>query len=1109
MLEIYGIDRLANELHNNHKYLVKEHLNIPIATQQILSYNDFVRSYNNAKTAAPIDTEFKFRTEEIKDILSYLDNNQTVLLCGDAGVGKTRLALECCKWYLEHNNYRLFCIRNNNQPIYEDLHLFFRESDNYIILIDDANELSEIETVIRYFIEKTDSDFKIIITVRNYAAEVVNTKLKTLLKLKVKKLTALKSNEIEELLKNEFGIVNPNYLNQIVKIAEGNARIAFLAGKVSVDANSFESIKNATDIYSVYYDKFLSDINLTEKRMYLAAAILAFLGAMHLDRLERNSNVLAACSMSIEQFKESIYQLHNYEIVDIYKDKAVKISDQCLANYILYYVFIKNKWMKLSEMIRYTFKLNKVQTVMSVNVLSNIFITEHNQDYLVSQIKELWDNLSIEDPIFFWEYVKVFYRANPSDALLLIRDKIDSIAEVVLKSDDLSLDERYNVVNDDILLILGGFANTEYLEAAIDLYFLYLEKRLDLFNQFYYTAVNNFGIDSDCYNNNFYTPIKFIENIIIKTNERKNKVFIKLLVNIAKYYLDTHFNGTEFKRGNSFMFYDFDLKSCTAVVEYREKIWNCLIDLFSENIETNFIEDLLYDLRYSLNEDGIDIFNIDYQYILKILDLCSDKHSYYFCIIIEKFAQLCDHANIDFNEYTNSDAFVIYKIFNRDADYSDLQWYEKNKCIRKKIMEFVSNCSKEEFFNILKFLLDTKGKEHCYVTNVFDYALEGILKNSSYYIDALQHLCSTQVKQVIDPYYQIDLMFKKYPDKEIWSIVSSLPDCCKNTWQYYYFVLLPVQFADAEHLHSWYGFLDDDSDKYIISSNRMDLFFLKKFYSIDKEVIVKSYEKIMKKHNSSELIVKCYLAPLFNPYIDRVDEVIEIFNGKYELLCQLYLMNLSLKNNEDYNGVCLKKIYEKYPLILDLIFQQYYMRLSSFSCEDIIRLNRLFELDNYFDIFDFIMNKFLELQNENYYPFYDVIPSLLSNGRLDEKHKNRPDEWIKRYIFKYAKDRGRMVLLFNGISSFHNEKKKEYLQLFVLNNKKFELFKELQLFPWITSYSGSEVPIIQNKIDFLSSLLPVLRGIDFLEHASYIGKEILKYKKFMEETEINEIINGL
>ena len=150
-----------------------------------------------------------------------------------------------------------------------------------------------------------------------------------------------------------------------------------------------------------------------------------------------------------------LYQLHNYEIVDIYKDKAVKISDQCLANYILYYVFIKNKWMKLSEMIRYTFKLNKVQTVMSVNVLSNIFITEHNQDYLVSQIKELWDNLSIEDPIFFWEYVKVFYRANPSDALLLIRDKIDSIAEVVLKSDDLSLDERYNVVNDDILLILG------------------------------------------------------------------------------------------------------------------------------------------------------------------------------------------------------------------------------------------------------------------------------------------------------------------------------------------------------------------------------------------------------------------------------------------------------------------------------------------------------------------------------------------------------------------------------------------------------------------------------------------------------------------------------
>ena len=125
-------------------------------------------------------------------------------------------------------------------------------------------------------------------------------------------------------------------------------------------------------------------------------------------------------------------------------------------------------------MIRCSFKVNKTQTITSINVITTLFINHENQDYLFSEVKELWNELSEKDPI------KVFYRANPTEALLLVKDKIENTPQANTAVEDLKIDDRNNSVNDDILEILGGFSNTNDLSTALDLYFLYYEKRPDL-----------------------------------------------------------------------------------------------------------------------------------------------------------------------------------------------------------------------------------------------------------------------------------------------------------------------------------------------------------------------------------------------------------------------------------------------------------------------------------------------------------------------------------------------------------------------------------------------------------------------------------------------------
>lgn len=53
--------------------------------------------------------------------------------------------------------------------------------------------------------------------------------------------------------------------------------------------------------------------------------------------------------------------------------------------------------------------------------------------------------------------------------------------------------------------------------------------------------------------------------------------------------------------------------------------------------------------------------------------------------------------------------------------------------------------------------------------------------------------------------------------------------------------------------------------------------------------------------------------------------------------------------------------------------------------------------------------------------------------------------------------------------------------------QKIDDFKKINLFPLYNSWSGSQIPLILNKIDFLKTIKDSLNGIDFLEH-----KNILK-----------------
>ena len=105
-LNIFGIGPLSFDLYQKYPGLAREFLGVEVDTGQIVTPDEFVAAYNQNKLATRLDTTFHFRETEVEQASQGLQEYDLVIVSGRSGVGKSRLALECCERFTEaHPNY--------------------------------------------------------------------------------------------------------------------------------------------------------------------------------------------------------------------------------------------------------------------------------------------------------------------------------------------------------------------------------------------------------------------------------------------------------------------------------------------------------------------------------------------------------------------------------------------------------------------------------------------------------------------------------------------------------------------------------------------------------------------------------------------------------------------------------------------------------------------------------------------------------------------------------------------------------------------------------------------------------------------------------------------
>lgn len=1107
---IWGIDRIAENLYTKNRGLAKEYLHIPFDTNQIFDVDSFINQNDASDFAAPLNNEFMFREEELKAIDNILQTHDVVILSGQSGTGKTRLAVEYAKNRSAKNAETLYCIRNNALPIFEDLQMYIDQPGDYLLLVDDANQISGLNHILYYLtLKEKGINLKIIITVRDYAFSDVRKKLLDYTKFDTVIVKRFSREKIEEIVKNNLNINNKQYLDRICEISNGNARLAIIAGKTAIKEGNLSSLADVSKLYESYYGCVIDKFALTDKKELLVTfGIVSFIDAFHIDRLEYIEPLLILSKISKDSFVEYIHTLNAYELIDIYNNKAVRISEQCLSNYILKYVFFDKKLVSLSKMIKTYFPINHSKTISSVSTLVNSFYSEEMLSFVEGEISKIWEELSDENADMFFDFVKAFYPVNETATLLLLKKKIEC-SDTIDFSEDVVKDNHNNRVDDDIINVLGGFYGCENYADAIELFFMYYSKRPDLYQDFFTTIKQCYSFNRYSENNSFRVELELLRQIKLNSNNWTEVPILYLFLDLAVHLLKFRFEWTESTGDRRFLFSYAILHDGEDIINLRKIVWESLLEISSFTYFEKSVRKIIENYGIDSDTESAPIIKEDSIYIFKLISKCFNNDDLGDCILVDKFVRFLEKNKLD--EYVNNEIFDIFLCSEKLRIYKLLKGSRKYKHFEDELLERkinIKNYIGDSSFSKIKEIIDvctSKNVEDNYEIQEGLYVLfEVIFESTAYFIDAIKYYLECDTPNNINPNVLIQKLFELLSPEKVLLLINYYTYTRKNEWLYFYYYHLPNDNIQKEDLDSFYAFLSNDSDKFITSSVYRDLTFIKKFNLIDGEAFFNSCRIILSKVSYSCFIPHIYFSTLFNDNVISIVDLLELFSSNMDLLEDIYLCELTYNKHFDHDGEYFKPLYLNNLKFLERFFKTISAQEKIYNMgEHHNKIVRIYESDEYINTFESVVELILNSDKSHFYDMRDLFKVLI-RGKLKEKVDNLICTLINKHYDNYRY----MEPLFDAISEMSNSERVKYYIVFLDCSTDIDEFKKLPLYSSFSSWSGSEVPLIEKKRKFIKELLGELHGINFIEHRDYLQKEIKRLDDYIDEVQINEILRG-
>ena len=1124
-LNIFGIGPISYDLYQKFPDLARDFLGVEIDTKQIVAPSEFISFYDKNPLATRLDTKFHFRNQEVEKVLQSLKTNDIIIVSGRPGVGKSRLALECCDQFIQsQTDLKVYCINNRGADLFNDLQVYLNPPGKYLILVDDANRVSGLDYILQFLHEQnSDRQIKIILTVRDYAIEKVQEQVKRFGHAVEIEVSSFSEKEIKELVADEYNIHHPYALERISDIAKGNARLAIMIARLAASENTLQSINDVSALYDEYFGPVWKDINKTEDSDLLkVAGIVTFFRVIDRTNETFIKAITEAFKISTETLWEKACQLHEMEIFDRYENEVIKVSDQVLSTYLFYVAFFKERCLNFSTLLEHFFPAYKYRLVDSINPVFAAFDQEKISEQLLPHVNKAWVKLQKEEnEIALLELMQAFWFLKQTDVLCYIQDQIDTLEAELVDLRMLDYSPSRNASEDPLLKLICLFRFTPETEfkIALDLLFAYLAKRPKLVSDITRVLKDTFSFRHDSYLEEFRVERGVVDLLWECAKAGQNLLLSRTFLIVAEQLLHTRHETTESKGNHALSIITFHLQANPQILEIRKVIWQRIFKLYDEQeLQLDVLRLIKSHRSFDYHSCEKRIVEEDAAIVLPFFESSLNQNSYTHCALVQDYLDSLHKKNVAYDEelrqrFTN-ETFVISEILFDDwAERSELGWeqYQEQKSAQIKAFfakytetdyaRFFEHCieiwnAQENTRDIYEFhsrLLEALINLACDNPRLFVVIIGGYLKQGDPLKFADYSLSSNLVTRLIE----IE------GATAVFELLTQPEYGLRTKWLSYFFISLPSEKVTTEHVSALYLLYRTGE----LNNLPYGLDFLAHFQAIDEHVFVQ-VTTILVERSEQGFQFGFYLANLFNEHTETSKKISKLFAQHISLLKRAYFLSLRNDRYPDYNGAGFNAL-----LDLDKNFANEYVEwmYAHRSRHERVALNHFDDERNYdflwlrndwMEIFETLVWKIFEIEQERYSiggNYAEVYFVRRAGEQVGEEIRIRQEQFICEQITRHSNNSKFMSLIFRVIANFQDDQRPPFFRLFLAHNNIFEAFANLPLDPNSFSWTGSAVPVLQKKVEYFQSLLELVNSATLLKHKQYLEQRIQGIRDWIEE----------
>lgn len=718
-------------------------------------------------------------------------------------------------------------------------------------------------------------------------------------------------------------------------------------------------------------------------------------------------------------------------------------------------------------------------------------------------------------------FFKAFHMVRPTKTLLLIKEKIEQEQEhladtrtIILKSN-----EPDGNVSDDILQILGSFENHDDLPTALELLLLYYKKRPDLYKQFFNTLAGRFEVDIDSCRFGYYTQNTVIEHLCAAIDENEDDInLLNLFVHVAGHFLKLSLSKVKGGRHNAVSFYTFALPPDKPVLEYRKKLFSKIYQIYCWGKMHAEIEQILdkYGMPFYGADTNLGVVRAELGEVLNFFPLFQEENLYH-CIIAQHIEKVAKHVGCDASDrlspFLNSEKYKIYsvlaQIHHKDFSQGYEQAVQKHKDRVRKLVEKYTLQDMDCLIQVCIESTQSFDKDERKLYSGLGYVFEVVQDRKELFLHLVEAYMKADTPYKISGSIILDGLFRFMPASEVKQFITRYSYEQQNVWLWYFYALMPEQEVSVCWVEDLLGYLDSpDINLKSSSLRRTDM--LHKYKTIEPHIIPKALRIVASHYEESPFIFSLYVSDILNHSNQRdIEETLKKFSEELPLLEDIYLKGVSCSEHEDYDGALLIAI-----ISVDISFLYRYLdqlieiwkSTRHNSTYDTERLLKVWDTEQYIEYADMVFDHLHKKKDQIFWYYDSPLSEMLYSQSNHPEIIPKQDLWIKHTIEQYSVDEDRMYELFSAIEELPQERRKRAVEKFLSLNADPDVFEKLPLESSSWGGSGSMIPYMQARVDYLSSLLPSVSGLKYLQQKQRIKRDIENWKARIRAEEIEELL---